>query len=158
MNVGSWLVWGFAATVLLTTLMVGAQALGVTRMGIPYLLGSMVVPDRDRAKIAGIALHLLAGWVFSLAYVGCFHGARNFTPWFGAAIGLLHGLFVSGVVMPALPGMHPRMASPTAGPTALRPLEPPGPFGVHYGVRTPIVIVVAHVAFGLVLGTFYVPR
>jgi uncharacterized membrane protein YagU involved in acid resistance len=143
--------------VLLTILLAGSQALGVTRMSLPYLLGTMLVPDRDRARAAGIALHLVNGWVFSLVYVGIFHGARLFTAWFGATVGLFHGIFVAAVVLPALPGIHPRMASPTAGPTALRALEPPGPFGLHYGVRTPIVIAIAHVAFGLVLGAFYRP-
>jgi uncharacterized membrane protein YagU involved in acid resistance len=156
-NIGSWLVWGLGATVILTTLMAGAQAMGVTRMGLPYLLGSMLVPDRDRARAAGIGIHLVNGWIFSLAYVGIFHAAGIFTPWFGATVGLLHGLFVVAVVLPALPGIHPRMASPTAGPTALRALEPPGPFGLHYGVRTPVVTVLAHVAFGLVLGALYAP-
>lgn len=158
MNVASWLVWGFGATVILTTILAGAQAFGVTRMGLPYLLGTMLVPDRDRARAAGIALHLVNGWIFSLAYVGIFHGARLFTPWFGAVVGLLHGLFVVAVALPALPGIHPRMASPTAGPTALRPLEPPGPLGLHYGAGTPVVTVVAHVVFGLVLGALYAPR
>jgi uncharacterized membrane protein YagU involved in acid resistance len=156
-NLAHWIVWGFGATVLLTTLLAGSQALGLTRMSLPYLLGTMLVPDRDRARAAGIAIHLVNGWIFALAYVGIFHGAGVFTPWFGALVGLLHGLFVAAVVLPAMPGIHPRMASPTAGPTALRALEPPGPFGTHYGLGTPLVIIVAHAAFGLVLGAFYVP-
>lgn len=157
MNVGSWLVWGFGGTVLLTIAMAAAQSLGVTRMSLPYLLGTMLVPDRDRARIVGIAMHLANGWGFSLAYVGIFHGAGIFAAWFGAVVGLLHGLFVAAVLLPALPGIHPRMASPTAGPTALRALEPPGPLGLHYGVRTPVVICAAHVAFGVMLGAFYAP-
>jgi hypothetical protein len=157
-NVGSWLVWGLGATVVLTTMMAGAQALGITRMSLPYLLGSMLVPDRDRARAAGIAFHLVNGWIFSLAYVAIFHGARLFTPWFGGVVGLLHGLFVVAVGLPAMPGIHPRMASPTAGPTALRPLEPPGVLGLHYGVATPVVTVLSHVVFGVVLGALYAPR
>ena len=158
MNVGSWLVWGLASTVVLTTIMAGAQSAGLTRMSLPYLLGSMLVADRDRAKVVGIGVHLLNGWIFSLLYVGIFHGAGIFQPWFGGAVGTLHGLFVAAVVLPALPGLHPRMASPTAGPTALRPLEPPGNFGLHYGIRTPLVVIGAHLAYGLLLGGLYTPR
>jgi hypothetical protein len=57
--------------------------------------------------------------------------------------------------MPALPGLHPRMASEHAGPVARRQLEPPGMFALHYGIQTPISILIAHVAFGVVLGGFY---
>ena len=65
MNVGAWLVWGFAATIVLTTLLSASQGLGITRMNIPYLLGTMVTPDRDRAKVLGIAIHVINCWLFS---------------------------------------------------------------------------------------------
>jgi len=34
-------------------------------------------------------------------------------------------------------------------------LEPPGPLALHYGVQTPVSIVLAHVIYGAVLGAFY---
>ena len=40
-------------------------------------------------------------------------------------------------------------------PTRL--LEPPGFLALHYGVRTPISVMVSHVVFGAMLGTFYTP-
>src|SRR5688572_33000370 len=103
MSWGNWLVWGFAATVILTTVLSGSQGLGLTRMNIPYLLGTMFTSNRDRAKIYGVALHLLNGWMFSAVYVAAFHAARLFTWWFGAGIGLVHGTFVLVVLMPILP-------------------------------------------------------
>src|SRR5687767_14503970 len=127
----------------------------MTRMNIPYLLGTMVTRDRDRAKILGIAVHLFNGWVFSLAYVAAFHVWGGATWWKGLLIGLVHSLFVLVVALPALPGMHPAMASERRGPTVVRQLEPPGFLGLHYGAQTPISIVLAHLAFGLVLGVFY---
>jgi hypothetical protein len=36
-----------------------------------------------------------------------------------------------------------------------RLIEPPGFLALHYGRRTPISVVVAHVVFGLMLGAFY---
>jgi uncharacterized membrane protein YagU involved in acid resistance len=155
MNWSSWLVWGFAATVLLTTLMAGSQGLHMTRMNIPYLLGSMFTPNRDRAKVLGVVVHLVNGWVFSLVYVGIFHVWGGPTWWKGAAMGLVHSSFVLTVGMTAMPGLHPRMASEQRGPTVVRQLEPPGFLGLHYGIRTPISVVLAHVAFGVVLGVFY---
>jgi hypothetical protein len=148
-------VWGFAATVILTTLMSGSQGIGLTRMNLPYMLGTMVTPDRDRAKALGVLIHLVNGWVFSLVYVAAFHVWGGPAWWKGALIGLVHAAFVLTAGMAALPGFHPRMASEDRGPTVVRGLEPPGFLALHYGVRTPVSVVIAHVLFGIVLGTFY---
>jgi len=155
MSWGSWLVWGFAATIVLTSLMAGTQSLGLTRMNIPYMLGTMFTADRDRAKPLGVLLHVVNGWAFSLVYVAAFHAWGGATWWKGAAIGLVHAFFVLSAGLPTLPGIHPRMASELRGPTVVRQLEPPGFFGLNYGRRTPISIVVAHLVFGVILGTFY---
>jgi hypothetical protein len=157
-NWGSWLIWGFASTVVLTIAMAGSQGLGLTRMNLPYLLGTMFTANRDRAKVYGVVLHLLNGWMFSLVYVAAFHAAGLFTWWFGGAIGLVHGTFVLVVAMPVMPGMHPRMASEIQGPAVVRQLEPPGFVGRNYGIRTPISVLVAHVIFGALLGALYIPR
>lgn len=157
MNGASWLVWGFAGTVVLTTIMAGSHGLGITRMNIPFLLGTIFTPNRDRATVVGVAVHLLNGWLFSLVYVAAFHVSHLFTWWFGAAIGAVHGAFVLLVAMPALPGLHPRMAGEHQGPTVVRQLEPPGFMARNYGVRTPISVMLAHVLFGAILGLFYVP-
>jgi uncharacterized membrane protein YagU involved in acid resistance len=155
MSWGSWLLWGFAGTVVLTTLMSGSQGLGLTRMNLPYMLGTMVTPNRDRARVIGIGLHLINGWLFSLIYVAAFHVWGGPAWWKGALIGLVHALFVLTAGMAAMPGIHPRMASVRRGPTVVRQLEPPGFLAIHYGIRTPISVVLAHVVFGIVLGTFY---
>ena len=155
MNWPSWLVWGFGATVILTSLLAGSQGLGMTRMNLPYMLGTMFTPDRDRAKALGVLAHVVNGWLFSLVYVAAFELWGGATWWKGAAIGLVHALFVLTCALPVLPGFHPRMASESRGPTVVRQLEPPGFLGLHYGIQTPISIVIAHVAFGVVLGAFY---
>ncbi len=158
MNWPSWLLWGFAATVVLTTLLAGSQGIGLTRMNVPFLLGTIFTADRERAKIYGNAVHMLNGWIFSLVYVATFHATHTFTWWCGALVGLVHGAFVLAVAMPLLPGIHPRMASELHGPTVVRQLEPPGFLGRHYGVRTPLSGLVAHMVFGALLGAFYTPR
>jgi len=152
-----WLVWGFASTVVLTTLMSTSQGLGLTRMSIPYLLGTMFTADRDRGRLLGIGLHLVNGMAFSLLYVVAFHAWGGATWWKGALIGIVHGAFVLAVMMPALPALHPRMASETQGPTVVRQLEPPGFLALHYGTRTPLVAAIAHVVFGVILGACYRP-
>lgn len=155
MNWPSWLLWGFVATIVLTTVSALSQGLGLTRMNIPYILGTAFTPDRDRAKVYGFFTHLAAGWVFSLPYALIFESIGTAGWWRGAVIGAVHGTFALVVVFAVLPGVHPRMASERHGPTAARLLEPPGFMAVNYGTQTPIAVFIAHLLFGIILGAFY---
>ena len=89
MNWGHWIVWGFTSTIVLTTIFALTQGLGMTRMSIPIMLGTMVTRDRDRAGIYGILLHAAIGWVLSLLYVLAFEARGAATWWFGGLLGLL---------------------------------------------------------------------
>lgn len=155
MNRRGTLLWGFVATVALTGLLAGSQSLRLTRMNLPYMLGTMVTAERDRAKVVGFGLHLLNGWIFATVYVAAFESWRRATWWLGAGIGLVHALFVLVAGLPLMPGIHPRMASVTTGPTPTRHLEPPGFMALNYGTRTPLSVIVAHLAYGAILGAFY---
>lgn len=155
MNWSSWLVWGFAATIVLTTISAATQGLGLTRMNIPYMLGTIFTPDRDRAKLYGFGVHMVAGWLFSLIYIVIFHALGAAGWWRGLLMGLIHAFVVLVVVMGLLPGLHPRMASEQHGPEAQNMLEPPGFLALHYGVQTPVAILLSHAVFGIILGTFY---
>lgn len=155
MNWGSWLLWGFVGTVILTTVMAASQGLHLTRINLPYMLGTIFTPSRDRAKVIGFGVHLINGWLFSLIYVAAFHVWGRATWWSGAAIGFVHAAFVLTAGMRLMPGMHPRMASEQQGPTVARQLEPPGFLALNYGYQTPLTILLAHVLFGAILGAFY---
>ncbi|HWK09229.1 MAG TPA: hypothetical protein VNR64_04220 [Vicinamibacterales bacterium] len=155
MNWASWFLWGFVGTVVLTTLMAGSQGMRLTRMNLPYMLGTMFTPNRDRAAVIGFSVHLVMGWLFSLLYVGAFHAWGRATWWMGAAIGSVHAAFVLTAGMRLIPGIHPRMASEQQGPTVMRQLEPPGFLALNYGYQTPVSVLVAHLAFGIILGAFY---
>ena len=43
------------------------------RCDIRNMLGAMFTPSRDRAKLIGLGLHVLNGWLFSLLDVAAFH-------------------------------------------------------------------------------------
>ncbi len=154
MNWGNWLLWGFVSTVVLSVIVSAGQGLGLTRMNMPYLLGTLFTPNRDRAKLIGLGCHFLSGWLFALIYFAAFHALGRATWWLGALAGLVHAAFVLMVGMPVLPALHPRMANEQYGPTVVRQLEPPGFLGLHYGIGTPISVLLAHVAFGAILGAF----
>ena len=155
MNWASWLLWGFAATIVLTTISAVAQGLGLTRMNLPYMLGTIFTPDRDRARLYGFGVHMAFGWTFSLIYVLLFQALGAAGWWRGLVFGLIHASFVLVMIVSLLPGLHPRMASEQHGPTAQNMLEPPGFLALHYGVQTPLAIVVSHAVFGTILGAFY---
>ncbi len=155
MTLVEWAVWGFAATVVLTTMMAGSQGLGLTRMSLPFLLGTLVTADRDRAKVVGVAIHLVNGWVLALVYLAIFRAWGGGGIARGVLVGAVHALFVLTVLMPVLPGLHPRMAGEHRAPTAPRQLEPPGFLALHYGYQTPASVFLAHVVYGAILGGFY---
>jgi uncharacterized membrane protein YagU involved in acid resistance len=155
MNLMHWSIWGFGATIILTITLAASQGLKFTRINIPFLLGTMFTADRDKAKWTGIFIHILNGLLFSLIYVAVFH-ALNRADWpLGALIGFIHALFVLTVVLPNLPGIHPRMAGEQFGPIGMKQLEPPGFLALNYGFQTPLSIIFAHIVFGMILGGFY---
>jgi hypothetical protein len=147
-----WALYGLVATSVLTAVMIAAQMAGLTRLDLPLVLGTLVTPDPDRARVAGFFIHLAAGQGFALGYAGIFALLGQATWWIGALLGLLHVAVALTVILPLLPGVHPRMASSRAGLTTTAALEPPGLLGLNYGIQTPAVAVAAHVMYGAVLG------
>ncbi len=154
MNWASWAVWGFGATVVLTTILGLSQGVKITRLNILFMLGAIFTSDRDKAKWYGTFIHLLNGYLFSLIYVAAFHVWGS--SWqHGAVIGFVHSMFVLAVALPAMPAIHPRMNSEYYVTNTMRSLEPPGFFALNYGMSTPVSIIAAHIVFGIILGTFY---
>ena len=150
-----WLFWGFVASIALVVVESIAQALGLTRLNLPLILGSAFSPDRDRARALGIFLHIAIGWPFSFFYIVAMNFLGGPSWYHGAIVGLTHALVICVIGWQVLPGIHPRMASETHGPTATRMLEPPGFMGVNYGVATPVAVFVTHAIFGAIIGAFY---
>lgn len=147
------LVGGFVGTLVLTTVLRAATELRLTRMDLPFLLGTAVTVDRVRAKALGYVLHFLFGLVFAAFYGLVFAAAGRTGPGLGALLGLLHGLFAgAALVNVLLPVVHPRMGTgfDAAGDAPL--LEPPGFLLVNYGPHTPAVTIVAHVLYGAIVG------
>jgi hypothetical protein len=157
MNWDALLLWGFAATIVLTTLLAGSRAIGWTRMDIPSLLGTAVTSNRDKAKWIGAMIHVLNGWLFALVYAAAFENLHYSSAWLGSLIGFVHAMFVLTLGMVILPSFHPRMASEEDGPGPTRMLEPPGFLALHYGRQTPIATIIAHLIYGGILGFFYMP-
>jgi hypothetical protein len=152
MDWAGWALFGLVATSALTAVMIAAQLAGLTRLDLPLVLGTIVTEDPDRARVAGFFIHLLVGQGFALGYAATFALLHRATWWLGMLLGLLHVAIALTVLLPLLPGVHPRMASHRAGPSSTAALEPPGLLAVNDGLQTPAVAVVAHLVYGAALG------
>lgn len=152
--------WGTAAgafvgTLVLTTALRAAGEMRLTRMDLPFLLGTAVTADRARAKAVGYLMHFFNGEVFAFVYYAVFLAIGQAGWWLGALFGLLHGLFAgTALVNVLLPLIHPRMGSPHTSAPDVALLEPPGFLMLNYGASTPVVTVLAHIGYGAIVGGF----
>ncbi len=155
MSIWGALAGGFIGTLVLTTALRAANELGLTRVDLPFLLGTAFTGDRGRAKALGYLLHLAAGEGFALIYYAIF-AAIDTSGWLlGALFGLLHGVVsATALVNILLPVVHPRMGSTLSAANSGPLLEPPGFLMRNYGRGTPIATVVAHIAYGAIVGGF----
>jgi hypothetical protein len=158
MDWAGWALFGLLATAILTAIMIAAQLIGWTRLDVPLLLGTIVTEDPDRARVAGFFIHLAIGEGFALGYAAGFALLDTATWWLGALFGLVHVSVALTILVPLLPGVHPRMASDRAGPGSVAVLEPPGLLGLNYGAQTPAVAIISHLAFGIALGLLLTPH
>lgn len=155
MTIWGALMGGFVGTLVLTTILRAASELHRTRIDLPFLLGTMVTADRKRAKAIGYLMHFFFGFAFALGYLAIFVAIGRAGWLLGAALGLLHGIFSGTALVNALlPALHPRMGDTTTAADRVALLESPGFMMTNYGAATPVVMLVAHVAYGAIVGGF----
>jgi hypothetical protein len=146
---------GFVGTVVLTTGLRAGSALGLTRMDLPFLLGTAFSGDRQRAKAIGYGLHFVAGQGFAAIYYAVFVAIDESSWWLGGVFGLVHALFAAtALVNVFLPLIHPRMGSTQSAADSTPLLEPPGFLMLNYGSSTPAITVITHVVYGAIVGEF----
>ncbi|WP_396449627.1 hypothetical protein [Actinomadura sp.] len=155
MSAGGTAAGAFVGTLVLTTVLRTASEFQLTRMDLPFLLGTAVTGDRARAKAIGYLMHFVNGELFAFVYYAVFLAIGHAGWWLGALFGLMHGIFAgTALVNVLLPLVHPRMGSPVTSAPETALLEPPGFLMLNYGPSTPLVTVLAHVAFGAIVGGF----
>jgi hypothetical protein len=150
---------GFAGTLVLATALSGATELRLTRMDLPFLLGTAFSADRARAKLIGYLLHFAAGVVFALAYYAVFVAIGHAGWRLGMLFGLAHALFAGTVLVNViLPVVHPRMATFYSAANSEGLVEPPGFMLTNYGRATPIVTLLGHLLYGAIVGAMIAAR
>lgn len=155
MSVWGAMAGGLLGTIVLTSGLRACSELHLTRMDLPFLLGTALFADRTRAKAAGYLLHFGFGLLFALIYYALFRAVGEASWWLGGLFGIAHAAFVgTTLVNVLLPVVHPRMGTPTTAADASPLLEPPGFLLGNYGASTPVVTLVVHVAYGVIVGEF----
>lgn len=149
------IVGGFAGTLVLTIMIAAASHLRLTRMEIPFMLGTAFSDDRSRARVVGYAMHFVAGLIFACLYYVVFTALGRAGWALGMVFGLVHALFAgTALVNVLLPAIHPRMGTPDTAANSAPLLELPGFMLLNYGRATPVVSVLAHLAYGAIVGSF----
>jgi hypothetical protein len=151
-NLGRLLLWGLIATVAMTTILQGSQGLGLSRLSLPFLVGTLFTPNRNRAVVIGFIAYVIGGWLFAMLYFLFFASIGRATWWLGTILGCIHGFLLLVGALPLLAYAHPRMASEHDGPRQTYLLEPPGFLGLNYGRRTPLTTLLGQCVYGAVLG------
>lgn len=165
-EIGPALVAGFVGTIVMTLMMTGSKAAGMTNMPpMPLVMGSMFSGDRKKAMAMGGMAHfvMMGTVVFGLGYAALFTAFDEDAWWLGALIGLVHAAIVGLMAMPMMPSMHPRMSHALPGAdgqtvvdsTGEVQLAAPGLMGARWGGMTPMGLVMGHVVFGVVVALVY---
>jgi uncharacterized membrane protein YagU involved in acid resistance len=140
------IVAGVVGTAVITIVMNMAPQMGMPKMDIVGMLGSMFSPQGNR--IVGLAMHLMMGVVFAIIYVLLWNaGIGTAGLLWGALFGAGHWL-VAGAMMGGMSMMHAGVKAGT--------VEAPGIFMLHNGGTVAFMGgLIGHVIFGLVVALVY---
>ena len=113
MDIGAAILAGLIGTAVMTGLMMVAPMMGMPRMNITAMLGTMFMEPGTTAGVVGTIIHFMMGVIFGIIYAILWDiGVGSVTVLWGVIIGLAHG--VLAMVM---------TCSPKTGPGIMRVLE-----------------------------------
>ncbi len=137
---------GLVGTAVITAVMAMSPLMGMPKMDIPAMLGSMFGAPGSRAL--GMVLHFMMGVVFAIIY------AVLFSPFTGTSILLLGVVFgighwlIVGATMGMMPAMHAGMRSGQVATPGFYMLQAGGALSFIGGLM-------GHLIFGLVVALVY---
>ena len=142
------IVWGVVAAAVMSLFMIMGNRMGMTRMDLFDLLGSMIAPAHtSRSRGIGAMVHLMDGALLAVAWA------------YGAALGGWQANWESGLVwgivlwmlallmMSNIGAVHPAIRSGQE--------EDPGTVAMNFGKMTPMGSLLSHLIYGAVLGLLY---
>ena len=144
---------GLVGTVVMTTVLRASSEWKITRMDLPFLLGTAFTDNRRRAKVYGHVAHFVIGLLFALGYAFVFDATGRAGWRLGVVLGVVHAAFVATTLVNVLlPIVHSRIGTPETGADEVALLEPPGFMMLNYGRQTFWVTLLAHMAYGGIVG------
>ena len=128
MSIWGALAGGFVGTLVLTTTLRAASELGLTRMDLPFLLGTAVTRIARGPRRSATCCTSPPGWSSPWSTSRSSRHRPRADGALGAAVRARCTASFAGtaLVNVLLPVVHPRMGTPRAPPTAWPLLEPPG--------------------------------
>ena len=141
------IVWvGLVATAVMTAMMYVAPMMGMPKMDIAQMLGSMFLPQGSTAFAVGMMMHFMMGVILTVPYALVWELTDlDVTSWSGLFLGLAHWM-VALVMMPVIMTMHKEVRAGRM-PSMLK----------SGGMMAAAGLVMGHLVFGLIIGLLYTP-
>ncbi|MFC1878938.1 DUF6789 family protein [Chloroflexota bacterium] len=137
MNLLGAIIAGLVGTLVMTIMMVIAPRMGMPKMDIMGMLGSMFTSEQGSAKMIGAVIHFMMGAIFGLIYAFVWSQGIGSATWlWGLIFGAVHTVVII-IMMPIMMKMHPR---------------PPQTDG---GLMMVVGQLMGHLVFGLVVALTY---
>ncbi len=145
MNIIGAIVAGVVGTVVISMIMAMAPMMGMPKMAIWEMLGSMFNKDGNNAL--GWVIHFMMGVIFAIIYAALWTaGIGSATPVSGLIFGAAHFL-IAGLMMGGMPVMHAGIKAGT--------VQAPGVLMLNVGVMGLIGGLIGHAVYGLAVALVY---
>ncbi len=142
---------GLVATAAMTALMYMAPMLGMPRMDIATMLGTMFLASSGAAFWLGLMIHLMMGVIlFPVIYRWVLQPGDRSGTGSGALFGLILWAAANFMVMPMMGVIHPAVKSGM--------MPAPGFLMLHLGVMAPVGSLMGHLVYGVLLGKLSGPK
>lgn len=142
---------GFAASIAMTALMYVAPMMGMPKMDIATMLGTMFLASRGPAFWLGMMIHLMMGIVlFPAIYRFVLQPSSGSGTGRGVLFGLVLWAAANFMVMPMMGVIHPMVKSGM--------MPAPGFLMLNLGAMAPVGSLIGHLVYGALLGKLAGPK
>ncbi len=118
-------------------LIYGGPLIGLPRIDVVSMLGSLAAPNKQDAVILGGAIHFTMGILFAIIYAAFWSvGIGSPTWWWGLIFGALHGILVIVLLLVVI-RVHPQLSE------------------LFNGLPVLVAILLNHMVFGVVVALVY---
>jgi hypothetical protein len=145
MNIVGAIVAGVVGTAVISMVMAMAPRMGMPKMAIWEMLGSMF--NKDGNNTLGWIAHFMMGAIFAIIYAALWSaGVGSISAGSGVLFGAVHFLIV-GLVMGGMPMLHAGIKAGT--------VQAPGVYMLNVGVMGFMGGLIGHVIYGVVVALVY---